>query len=68
MITQNESRSTIGQQLYLLVSKHGLENIAESLMHLCMSQAELKKSDPIEKSIGHLEDLIKSASKIEAWN
>jgi len=68
MITHNGSRSTIGQQLHILVEKHGLENIAESLLHLCQEQSNLRKTSALEISIDHLEKLIESASKIESWN
>ena len=68
MKTHNGSRSTIGQQLYALIAKHGLENIAESLLHLCNEQAHLKKNDEFEESVKHLEKLIQSASKIQSWN
>ena len=68
MITHNGSRSTIGQQLYALITKHGLENIAESLLHLCHEQSNLNKTEAIEVSIDHLEKLIESASMIERWN
>jgi hypothetical protein len=68
MITHNGSRSTIGQQLYALIAKHGLENIAESLLHLCHDQSNLNQTEAIEISISHLEKLIESASKIQSWN
>jgi len=67
MITENGSRSTIGQQLYALIVKHGLENVAESLLHLCHDQSILNETKPLGDTIGHLENLVDSSSKIEVW-
>lgn len=68
MIAENGSRLTMTTQLHCLIAKHGLENVADSILRLCSEQAHLKKNDEFEESIKHLEKLIESASKIQSWN
>lgn len=67
MITENESRLTMGVQLHILVAKHGLENVAEMIMRLCEEQSRLNDDPAIEDSIKNLERLIKSSSQIQNW-
>jgi len=68
MITENGSRLTMTTQLHCLIARHGLDNVADSLMRLCFEQARLTNNDVFEESIKHLEKLIESASKIQDWN
>lgn len=67
MISENGSRLTMGLQLHLLVSKHGLNNVADMLMRLCTEQSNLAHDPALEDSIKHLERLVDSSSKIQDW-
>lgn len=67
MITENGNRMTMSLQLHCLVEKHGLENIAQSLIHLCNEQASMSRDEAIEKSIWHLEKLVESSCSIKNW-
>ena len=68
MIPENGSRLTMTSQLHCLVQKHGLNNVADSLLRLCFEQAHLTNNNVFEESIKHLEKLIESSSKIQDWN
>ena len=67
MISENGNRMTMFSQLYCLVEKHGLENVAQSLIHLCLEQSLLNSDKAIEKAIGHLEKLVDSSCLIKDW-
>ena len=67
MISENENRITMSLQLHCLVEKHGLENVAQSLIHLCHEQTLINPDKAIEKSICHLEKLVDSSCLIQNW-
>ena len=67
MITENGSRLTMGMQLHMLIAKHGLDNVADMLMRLCVEQTHLRHDPAIEDSIKHLEYLVQSSLGIKDW-
>ena len=67
MISENGNRMTMFSQLHCLVEKHGLENVAQSLIHLCHEQSLVNSDKAIEKAIGHLEKLVDSSCLIKDW-
>ena len=67
MLTQNDRKSTISSQIFGLIAQHGLENVAQSILHLCHEQLHLHKDDAIEDSIKYLEKLIDSSCRIQDW-
>ncbi len=67
MITEKESRIPISVQIYGLIAKHGLENIAQSMLHLCHEQADLRDDKAINDVIKHLENLVDASCYIQDW-
>ena len=67
MISENGNRMTMSLQLHCLVQKHGLENVAQSLIHLCHEQALVNPDKAIEKATWHLEKLVESSCFIQDW-
>ena len=67
MLTQSERKSPISVQIFGLITQHGLENVAQSMLHLCHEQLRLSNDQAIEGSIKHLERLIECACKIQDW-
>lgn len=67
MISENGNRMTMSLQLHCLVKKHGLENVAQSLIHLCIEQSQVNPDNAIEKAIWHLEKLVDSSLLIQDW-
>ena len=67
MLTQNERKSPISVQIFALIAQHGLENVAQNILHLCNEQLHLHQDDGIEDSIKHLEKLIDSSCRIQNW-
>ena len=68
MISENGSPVTMTTQLHLLIARHGLNNVVDSIMRLCFEQANLKDDNQFDETIKHLEKLIESAAKIQDWN
>ena len=67
MLTQNDRKSPISVQIFALISQHGLENVAQSILHLCHEQLHLHQDKAIEDSIKYLEKLIDSSCRIQDW-
>lgn len=67
MISENGNRMTMSLQLHCLVEKHGLENVAQSLIYLCNEQTLVNSDKAIEKAIWHLEKLVESSCLIKDW-
>lgn len=67
MITEKESRTPISVQIYALIAKHGLENVAQSMLHLCHEQLHLRDDKAIGDTIRHLENLVDASCHIKEW-
>ena len=67
MLTQDDRRSPISIQIFALIQKHGLENIAQSILHLCHEQLSISRDRGVEESIRHLENLVDTACRIQDW-
>ena len=67
MITQDERKSPISVQIFGLIAHHGLENVAQSILHLCHEQLNNHTDKGVEESIRHLENLVDTACRIQVW-
>ena len=67
MLTQDERKSPISVQIFGMIEKHGLENVAQSILHLCHDQLNSHADKGVEESIRHLENLVITACRIQVW-
>ena len=67
MILEKGHRTPMSVQIYSLIAKHGLENVAQTLLHLCHDQAHICDDSAINRVIRHLEDLVDASCCIKEW-
>ena len=67
MLTQDERKTPISVQIFGLIKQHGLENVVQSILHLCHEQLHIHTDRGVEDSIKHLENLVDTACKIQDW-
>lgn len=55
--------TTMKQQLYLLIAKHGLHEVLDRLREMVVEQAELNESSNLDQVAAHLEHALEESLK-----